>query len=177
MPKLTDSQSMVLSKAAAREDGVAVVPRGMNKAAAAKVGSNSSLANSCAKFGQSRGCRSGAKKMEGMSASSLRAPAVIGAENDTVESDRSAARKTGDAAARERGSIDGAPRPGSKQALTLIVAPAINAGVIGHVAPEGHSETGLCQISNRSAARRNGNWKMALRDRRHETRPSRTEMP
>ncbi len=40
MPKLTDSQSMVLSKAAAREDGVAVVPRGMNKAAAAKVGSS-----------------------------------------------------------------------------------------------------------------------------------------
>jgi hypothetical protein len=40
MPKLADSQSMVLSKAAAREDGVAVVPRGMNKAAAAKVGSS-----------------------------------------------------------------------------------------------------------------------------------------
>jgi hypothetical protein len=54
---------------------------------------------------------------------------------------------------------------------TLIVAPAINAGVIGHVSPEGHSETGLCQISNRSAARRNGNWKMALRDRRPKPVP------
>lgn len=37
MLKLTDSQLIVLSKAAAREDRVAVAPRGMNKATAAKV--------------------------------------------------------------------------------------------------------------------------------------------
>ncbi|HEY8006355.1 MAG TPA: hypothetical protein VIE66_06055 [Methylocella sp.] len=40
MMKLTDSQLIVLSKAAAREDGVAVVPLKMNRAAAAKIGSS-----------------------------------------------------------------------------------------------------------------------------------------
>ena len=37
--------------------------------------------------------------------------------------------------------------------------------------PKGTPRTGLCQISNRSAARRNGNWKMALRDRRPKSVP------
>ena len=40
MAKLSDTQLMVLSNAAAREDGAAVVPPKMNKAAAAKVGSS-----------------------------------------------------------------------------------------------------------------------------------------
>jgi hypothetical protein len=39
MVKLTDNQLIVLSKAAAREDGAAVLPLTMNKAAAVKVGS------------------------------------------------------------------------------------------------------------------------------------------
>jgi hypothetical protein len=37
MTKLSDTQLMVLSKAAAREDGIATVPEGLNKATAAKV--------------------------------------------------------------------------------------------------------------------------------------------
>jgi len=40
MPKLTASQLIVLSKAAARDDGAAVTPQGMGKAPAAKVGSS-----------------------------------------------------------------------------------------------------------------------------------------
>lgn len=40
MAKLTDTQLIVLSKAAACEDGLAIVPPKMNKAAAAKVGSS-----------------------------------------------------------------------------------------------------------------------------------------
>ena len=40
MAKLTDTQLVVLSKAAARDDGLAVVPPKMNKAAASKVGSS-----------------------------------------------------------------------------------------------------------------------------------------
>ena len=40
MSKLTDSQLIVLSKAAAREDGLAVVPAKMNRAAASKVGAS-----------------------------------------------------------------------------------------------------------------------------------------
>ena len=40
MRKLTDSQLIVLSTAAARDDGAALAPQGMGKAAAAKVGSS-----------------------------------------------------------------------------------------------------------------------------------------
>ncbi|MFO1167569.1 MAG: DUF3489 domain-containing protein [Rhodoblastus sp.] len=40
MAKLTDTQLVVLSKAAARDDGLAVVPPRMNKGAASKVGSS-----------------------------------------------------------------------------------------------------------------------------------------
>src|SRR5437764_1387049 len=37
MARLTDTQLIVLSKAAARNDGLATIPEGLNKAAAAKV--------------------------------------------------------------------------------------------------------------------------------------------
>jgi hypothetical protein len=37
--------------------------------------------------------------------------------------------------------------------------------------PKGTPRTGLCQQSNRSAARRNGNWKMAPRDQRPKPAP------
>ena len=40
MAKLTDTQLIVLSKAAAREDGIATIPNKMTKAAAAKVGAS-----------------------------------------------------------------------------------------------------------------------------------------
>ena len=40
MAKLTDNQRVVLSKAAAREDGLAVAPAGLNKAAVMKVGAS-----------------------------------------------------------------------------------------------------------------------------------------
>ena len=40
MAKLTDTQRIVLSKAAAREDGAAVVPANLTKAGAAKIGSS-----------------------------------------------------------------------------------------------------------------------------------------
>jgi hypothetical protein len=40
MAKLTDTQVIVLSKAAGREDGLAPVPDGLNKAAVSKVGAS-----------------------------------------------------------------------------------------------------------------------------------------
>src|SRR5947209_14441763 len=40
MAKLTDTQLIVLSKAAAGDDGLATIPEGLNKAAAAKVGAS-----------------------------------------------------------------------------------------------------------------------------------------
>jgi hypothetical protein len=121
MPKLTDSQLMVLSKAAAREDGVAVVPRGMNKAAAAKVGS-SLVTRKLMREIRSKPGMSIWREENGRNVSLVITRIgrdAIGVENDTAESDRSAAKKTGVAVASERGSIDDAPRPGSKQALIV----------------------------------------------------------
>jgi hypothetical protein len=40
MAKLTDTQLIVLSAAAARDDGIAIAPAKLNKAAASKVGSS-----------------------------------------------------------------------------------------------------------------------------------------
>lgn len=40
MPKLTDTQLIILSKAAARDDGAAAIPANLNKASAAMVGSS-----------------------------------------------------------------------------------------------------------------------------------------
>ena len=40
MAKLTDTQLIVLSKASGRNDGTAIIPEGLNKAAAAKVGAS-----------------------------------------------------------------------------------------------------------------------------------------
>ena len=79
---LTDSQSMMLSKAAAREDGVAVAPRGMNKAAAAKVGS-SLVAQTHARNAVKAGDVDLARR-KWKSTSSLRAPAVMRSELKTI---------------------------------------------------------------------------------------------
>jgi hypothetical protein len=121
MPKLTDSQSMVLLKAAARGDGVAAVPRGMNKAAAAKVGS-SLVARKLMREIRSKPGMVIWREENGRNVSLVIARAgrdAIGVENDTAEFDRSAAKKANAAAASEKGSTDGAPRPGSKQALII----------------------------------------------------------
>jgi hypothetical protein len=45
MAKFTDTQLIVLSGASARDDGIAVIPPKMNKAAASKVGSSITVAN------------------------------------------------------------------------------------------------------------------------------------
>jgi hypothetical protein len=63
MLKLTDSQLIVLSTAAARDDGVAVAPQGMGKAAAAKVGSSLVARKLLRGFDRSQGCRSGGRIM------------------------------------------------------------------------------------------------------------------
>jgi hypothetical protein len=97
---LTDSQSMMLSKAAAREDGVAVAPRGMNKAAAAKVGS-SLVARKLMREMRSKPGMSIWREENGRNVNLVITRVgrhAIGVENDTAESDRSAAKETSVAA-------------------------------------------------------------------------------
>jgi hypothetical protein len=69
MPKLTDSQLVVLSKAAGRDDGVAVVPRGMGKAAAGKIGSGLVARKLMREIDRRWGCRSGGRIIGRMSVS------------------------------------------------------------------------------------------------------------
>ncbi len=132
MPKLTDSQLIVLSKAAAREDGVAVVPKGMGKAVAARVGS--SLVNR--KLLREIRTKPGMpiwREADGKSVSLLITRAgrdAIGVEDEAPPADHSApkatrpvavtkSQKTRDAAQPEPKSSGAAPRPGSKQALVV----------------------------------------------------------
>ena len=69
MAKLTDTQLIVLSKAAAREGGLATVPNKMNKAAASKVGASLVARKLMREFVQNLACRSGVRtRMTGPSA-------------------------------------------------------------------------------------------------------------
>jgi hypothetical protein len=132
MPKLTDSQLIVLSKAAARADGAAITPQGMTKAAAMKVGS-SLLARKLMRELRSKPGLPIWREVDGKNLSlviTLARRDAIGVEDDTTTSDSSTAKATRVSAAaksqkvdatvqHEQRSIDSAPRSGSKQALVV----------------------------------------------------------
>ena len=130
MLKLTDSQLIVLSKAAARDDGAAVAPQGMGKAAAAKVGS-SLVARKLMREIRAKPGMPVWREDHGKNVSLVITRAgrdAIGVADDRTASDRStveAARASAAAkappakTATEPRAIDGAPRPGSKQALVV----------------------------------------------------------
>lgn len=130
MQKLTDNQLIVLSKAAARDDGVAVAPCGMGNAAAAKVGS-SLVTRKLMRESRSKPGMPVWREAEGKNISLVITRAgrdAIG--DDAMPSDRfglettgaSAVAKTQRASAAvqpEERSIGAAPRTGSKQALIV----------------------------------------------------------
>ena len=132
MPKLTDSQLIVLSKAAARDDGAAVAPQAMGKAAAAKVGS-SLVARKLMREIRSKPGMPIWREADGKNVSLLITRTgrnAIGVEEDVLASEpftpklapRGGAPKTQKASAvaqPEAQSFDGAPRPGSKQGLVV----------------------------------------------------------
>jgi hypothetical protein len=133
MAKLTDSQLIVLSKAAAREDGVALTPQGMGKAAATKVGS-SLVARKLMREVRSKLGMPIWREADGKSFSLVITRAgrdASGIEDNETGSDLTdpkAARlstaantrnQSAAAAQPEQRAIDGAPRPGSKQALVV----------------------------------------------------------
>jgi hypothetical protein len=124
MPKLTDSQLIVLSKAAGRNDGAAVVPRGMGKAAARKIGS-SLVAHKLMREIQSKAgmpiWREDNKKNVSLVITRAGRDA-IGIGDDMTASDRSPPKASAIAKASaqsELRSTNGGPRPGSKQALVI----------------------------------------------------------
>jgi hypothetical protein len=132
MPKLTDSQLIVLSKAAARDDGVAVAPEGMSKAAAIKVGS-SLVARKFMRELRSKPGMPIWREADGRSLSLVITRAgrnAIGVEGDAIPSDRPApaSQKIITAATTQKASVASQPEPraagstprrGSKQALIV----------------------------------------------------------
>ncbi|MBG0802669.1 DUF3489 domain-containing protein [Methylocystis sp. H4A] len=132
MPKLTDNQLIMLSKAAARDDGVAVAPHGMGKAAAANIGS-SLVARKLMRESRSKPGMPVWREAEGKNISLVITRAgrdAIGVEEDATPSDCSARQATRAGAAvetqkasvavqPEEHSIGAAPRTGSKQALVV----------------------------------------------------------
>ena len=132
MLKLTDSQLIVLSTAAARDDGAALAPQGMGKAAAAKVGSSLVARKLMREIRPKLGMPVW-REDHGKNVSLVITRAgrdAIGVADGSTASDRStveAARASAAAKAPpaktatqpEPRAIDGAPRPGSKQALVV----------------------------------------------------------
>ena len=124
MPKLTDTQLIVLSNAAAREDGAAVIPDRMNKAAAAKVGA-SFVAHKLTREIRSKPDQPVWREDEQgrrMSLIITRAGrAAIAVDDEEAEPERPVASKTGGKANPDGTNPSGSdtPRAGSKQALLI----------------------------------------------------------
>ncbi len=132
MPKLTENQLIMLSKAAARNDGAAVAPHGMGKAAAAKIGS-SLVARKLMRESRSKPGMPVWREAEGRNFSLVITRAgrdAVEVEKDSTLSDRSALQATSASAVvktqkasvavqPEEHSTGAAPRTGSKQALIV----------------------------------------------------------
>ena len=121
MAKLTDSQLIVLSKAAAREDGAAVVPPKLNKAAAVKIGSRLIGRKLMREIRSKPGTPVWRADEDGPSMSLV----ITRAGRDAIdiikpdEMYQPVSNKSGAAKRANRHQAGAAPRPGSKQALVV----------------------------------------------------------
>jgi hypothetical protein len=120
MVKLTDNQLIVLSKAAASEDGAAVLPLTMNKAAAAKIGSSLIGRKLMREIRSKPGMPVWHGDADGRSMSLVITRAGRDAIdiNEPDESYQQVSNKSGDTK-RDRYLAGAAPRAGSKQALVV----------------------------------------------------------
>jgi Protein of unknown function (DUF3489) len=121
MAKLTDSQRIVLSKAAARGDGVAVVPPKMAKAAAVKIGSSLSGRKLMREIRSKPGMPVWREDADGRSISLVITRAgrdAIGIES-AAETGLPVSTKCSAAQRADRHLAGAAPLPGSKQALVI----------------------------------------------------------
>jgi Protein of unknown function (DUF3489) len=120
MVKLTDNQLIVLSKAAASEDGAAVLPLTMNKAAAAKIGSSLIGRKLMREIRSKPGMPVWHGDADGRSMSLVITRAGRNAIdiNEPDESYQQVSNKSDDTK-RDRYLAGAAPRAGSKQALVV----------------------------------------------------------
>src|SRR3984893_7473523 len=126
MAKLTDTQLVVLSKAARRKDGAARVPDQMNKAAAAKVGASLVVRRLMREIRAKPGMPVWRMDDDGRRISLIIARAgrdAIGVEDDAGETQppvkTRSARPSSATAPAENPPTAGLPRSGSKQALIV----------------------------------------------------------
>jgi hypothetical protein len=126
MAKLTDTQLIILSKAARREDGAAEVPERMNKAAAAKVGASLMVRRLMREIRAKPGLPVWRTDDDRRPISLIITRAgrdVIGVEDDTGETQppvkTRSAKPSSIAATAENLPTAGLPRSGSKQALIV----------------------------------------------------------
>jgi hypothetical protein len=126
MAKLTDTQLIVLSKTAARDDGVATIPEGLNKAAAAKVGASLVSRKLMRGVRSKRDMPVWREDAEGRGTSITRegreAIGIEGSDNDSSNDTRTAKkghRRAGQQPSPRDSTIVDEPRSGSKQALLI----------------------------------------------------------
>ena len=126
MAKLTDTQLIVLSKAARREDGAAGVPDRMNKTAAAKVGASLVVRRLMREIRAKPGMPVWRMDDDGRRVSLIITRAgrdAIGVEDDAGETqpqvETRSARPSSATATAENPPTAGLPRSGSKQALIV----------------------------------------------------------
>lgn len=121
MPKLTDTQLIVLSKAAARGDGAAVIPAGMNKAAASRVGASLVARKLMREIRTKPDQPVWREDAQGRSMSLIltRAGRDAIAVEDEEESAEPLNNGTRGRAGSRAANVAAAPRPGSKQALLI----------------------------------------------------------
>ena len=121
MTMLTDTQLIVLSKAAAREDAAAIVPPKINKAAAAKIGSRLIGRKLMREIRSKPGMPVWRADEDSRSMSSV----VTRAGRDAISIDepdvtyQPVSSKSSDLQRADRHQAGAAPRPGSKQALVV----------------------------------------------------------
>jgi hypothetical protein len=133
MAKLTDTQLIVLSKAAERDDGIAVVPSKINKAAASKVGSSLVARKLMREVRSKPGMPIWRQVEDGRSISLMITQAgrdAIGVDDrvaeeapvafkaTTVKGAAPSKKPSRENSARQSATVD-APRAGSKQALVI----------------------------------------------------------
>lgn len=122
MPKLTDTQLIVLSSAAAREDGVASTPERMNRATAARVGSSLVARKLMREVRAKPGVPVWHDDGEGRRISLIITRAgrdAIGVEDEGQDEEPVPSKRSKSTANSSASATESAPRAGSKQALMI----------------------------------------------------------
>jgi hypothetical protein len=159
MAKLTDTQLIVLSKAAARDDGAATVPDALNKAAASKLGASLVSRKLMREVSSKPGMPVWQENEEGRRTSLIitcdgRGEISVDEETHkepTASKSDGGGPKGRSIAQRKHAEKVTQPRPGSKQALVVKM-------VSSRLLRTRNSLNGMCAFSRRSHTSHHASW-------------------